>query len=407
MWASVVLSVALAANGVTVQFEGSLKDGLTEIATEGGLNLIVVGELTEPVQVHLTDVSAEEALETVARIYQLELTKQGSLYVLRRVPAVGSAAPAVAGALPAAEQPATDEETKEDFARATAQRATAQTRGGDRSAAGGPVTVKSGEVVQAAVAYGGPVIVESGGRVTDDAVAFGGDVVVKAGGVVDGDAVSFGGQVLKEDTGQVKGHSVTFGSSGIASTMAAHAVKANSAIEPELEDGESSGGLTLAGFLGQFVVLFVLGFGLMVFAPQRMKALESAVRAQPVKSGLIGFLALLVAVPLTLFLTITVIGIPVALVMWLGLAVVVPMGLAAVANALGAAAPLGAVRRTQALVLAFGLLVMLLLGRLPGVGPLLVLVASCVSLGAGLRTRFGGSVKGLPTADGLDRFGAS
>ena len=140
------------------------------------------------------------------------------------------------------------------------------------------------------------------------------------------------------------------------------------------------------------------------FAPQRMKGLESAVRSQPVLSGVVGFLALVVALPLTVFLLITLIGIPVAALLWLALAFVVPMGLAAIANAVGTAMPMGRMRRTQAMVLAIGLFALLLLAQVPVLGPIALSLAVCVSLGAVLRTRLGATPRGLPVTESVERI---
>ncbi|MCU0697001.1 MAG: hypothetical protein MUC96_10760 [Myxococcaceae bacterium] len=459
MISSLLVLALAAAPTVSVQFDGPLKQGLTTIAQQGGLNVIVVGALDEPAQIHLTDASPQEALETVARVYGLEVTKQGSLYVLRRAPAgtppvavvppaplapptpPGPAtAPAPAVPLLAPSEPKSPEaleaerealeaerermerltEQLEDdaerkaealaerdeaaarLAEAKQEHLSARARNGELTSTGGPVVVKAGETVKHAVAYGGPVVVESGARVSGDAVAFGGDVVLKDKAEVGGDAVAFGGRVVREGVATVRGEEVSFGGSGIASAMAAHAVKANEAVRPA--DDERAP-LSLATFLVQFVVFFVFGFVLMVLAPQRMKGLEAAIRTQPVVSGVVGFLALLLAIPLTLFLLITLIGIPVAAVLWLALAFVVPMGLAAIANAVGTAMPLGKVRRTQAMVLAVGLFILLVAMQVPVLGPLLMSLAVCVSLGAALRTRLGATPKGLPVAEPVQQLG--
>jgi hypothetical protein len=453
---SLLLAVALAAspNPVKSEFEGTLKQALTKIAQEGNLNVIVVGELEERTYVHLSDVSAEEAIETVAKAYGLEVTKQGKLYVVRRaavkaaegapvppvaplplvapvapIPPVAPAMPKSAEQLEAertaleaererleqltetieeeaarkAEAQAERDEAAAKLAEAKQEHLTAKARNGEVVSSGGPLTVKSGETVKNAVAYGGAVTVEPGAKVTGDAVAFGGDVVIKDQAEVSGDAVAFGGRVVREGGAKVGGEEVSFGGTGIASAMAAHAVKANQAVTPT--DDDEGKGLSLATFLVQFVVFFVFGFVLMVLAPQRMKGLESAIRAQPVVSGVVGFLALLVAVPLTLFLLITIIGIPVAAVMWLALAFVVPMGLAAIANTVGTAVPMGRMRRTQAMVLALGLLLLLVAAQVPVLGPLMMSLAVCVSLGAALRTRLGATPKGLPVAEPVQRLG--
>lgn len=430
MFASSLLALALAAEPMavnSVSFEGPLKQGLTTIAERGGLNLIVVGDLAEPARIHLTDVTAEEALEAVAQIYQLELTRQGKLFVIRPKPAAPAAAAqdpksTVKEIIAEVERGQKELETLMEQAEALEQeqeRAEAAAEANPAAAAPaplaekteskgtastGPVTIKSGTSTKEAVAFGGPLLIEKGAKVRGDAVAFGGDVTLQDGAVVEGDAVSFGGRVLREGSAVVKGEEVSFGSSGIASSMAAHAVKASNAVDPEAND-EAAHGLSLAGFLVQFMVFFVFGFLLMVFAPQRMKGLESAVRNQPVISGVVGFLALLGAVPLTLFLVVTLIGIPVAGLLWAALALVVPMGLAAVANTLGTSVPMGRVRRTQAMVLALGLLVLLLVAQVPVLGPLVLSLAVCVSLGAVLRTRLGATPKGLPVMESPERLG--
>jgi hypothetical protein len=446
---SSLLAVALAASPVSVQFEGPLKQGLTTIAERGGLNVIVVGDLAEPAQIHLTDVSAEEALETVAKVYQLEVTKQGKLFVLRRATAVTTPSAVSPRVMPAplttpaptevqksideleieqerldrlieeastkaeslameaerrAELESEHAEKMKELAVAKADQLKAGERAHDPVISKGAVVIATGEAVKNAVAYGGPITVESGARVRGDAVAFGGDVVLKDGAMVEGDAVAFGGRVLREGNATVMGEEVSFGGAGIASAMAAHAVKASKAAELDTND-DTSGGLSLAAFLVQFVVLFVFGFLLTVFAPQRMKSLESAVRTQPVLSGAVGLLALVLTLPLTVFLLVTLVGIPVAALLWLTLAFVIPMGLAAIANTVGTSMPIGKVRRTQAIVLAVGLFALMLVSHIPVLGPLVMSMAVCVSLGAVLRTRLGTAPKGLPVMESTQRLG--
>ena len=103
----------------------------------------------------------------------------------------------------------------------------------------------------------------------------------------------------------------------------------------------------------EFAALFGLGFLLMMFAPQRMKAIEATIAAEPARNGLAGVLGALAAIPLTLMLAVTIIGIPVAIVLWpVVLVVVIPAGVAIVANTVGSKLPTGKLRKAQALVLA-------------------------------------------------------
>ncbi len=507
MMISLMTAVVLAATPVSMEFDGTLKDGLKQLAKKSGLNLVVIGELDEKVNLNFPGVNGEEALETIAQAYGLEVTRagkaaDGKMWVIRRAasPAVAVVPPvpvvALNGVSPesarkAAEQAreaadrmreqadqmrqkadamgGTKEELREkareqadvmrekadamreqadqmreavegakEQAREAVQEAREQAREQVQEAAeaareqaeatreqgqaqadlsqaqaelerhrvstGGPVTVEKGSRVDTAVAYGGPVIVEEDAVVEGDAVAFGGDVVLKKGAVVEGDAVAFGGNVVREEGAAVHGESVSMGGAGIGTAVARNVVKTQrSQRVNDAEDGDADShsgfGRGVAAFLLQFAVFFGLGFVLMMFAPQRMKALEATIRAEPGKNGLAGFLGLLTAIPLTLMLVVTLVGIPVAMMMWIALAMFVPVGVAVVANTLGARLPTGKLRKTQALVLAVGLLVLLLIGQIPVLGPMVLAVSMFISLGAIIRTRFGQGPRSTPMLD--------
>jgi hypothetical protein len=96
---------------------------------------------------------------------------------------------------------------------------------------------------------------------------------------------------------------------------------------------------------------------------------------------------------------VTLVGIPVAVMMWIALALFIPVGLAVVANAVGAKLPTGKLRKTQALVLAAGLFALLLVGQIPVLGPMVLAAAVFISLGAIIRTRFGQGGRGTPMLD--------
>jgi hypothetical protein len=467
---SILAAVSLAAGPVSLQYEGPLKEVLKEIAQKGGLNVVVAAPLNEQVQVSLNDVHAEEALETVAKVYQLEVTRQGKLWVIRAAPPhsrgavrptpavaaplgapVAPVAPVPPTAAPSADLPsavdpdllrehanqmleeaervreeteamreASREQAEEARERAQeladAQREEAQSLSEHarpqaevaqagvarrRVGTGDPVRVEAGTVVDSAVAYGGPVIVEAGAVVNGDAVAFGGDVVLEAGAVVKGDAVSFGGAVVKGEGAVVEGESVNFGGIGLGSAMARGLVKtkkAQEALDLSSIDGPAVGH-RLAVFLLKFAVFFGLGFLMLMFAPQRMKTIEENVRREPLKNGLAGFLGLLAAVPATVLMVLTLVGIPVAIVMWPAIVFFMAVGLVAVANRLGTALSTGKLRKTQALVLALGTVALMLVSLVPVVGKLAVALAAFVGLGAIIRTRFGQPTRGTPILD--------
>lgn len=509
MMISMMAALVLAAAPVSLEFDGPLKDGLKQLAQKSGLNLVVIGDFPEHVNLNLPNVNGEEALETIAQAYGLEVTRSGKaadgkMWVIRRAtpvtPVVAAVAPvAVTPATPGtpvvaplvplknlgadaareaadraresaelARQKADELREKTDAVREASQDAREQAREAAETAreqaqeaaeaareqaqeaaelareqaqeaaeaererlealreqgqaqaelsraqaelerhrvsTGGPVTIEKGSRVDTAVAYGGPVIIEENAVVEGDAVAFGGDVILKKGAVVEGDAVSFGGSVVKGE-GTVHGESVSMGGSGFGTTVARGMVKSQRAArvtetQDAADDSRSGFGRGLAGFLLQFAVFFGLGFVLMMFAPQRMKALEATIKAEPGKNTLAGFLGLLATIPLTVMLAVTLVGIPVAMLMWVALALFVPVGLAVVANAVGARLPTGNLRKTQALVLAVGLLTLLLVGRIPVLGHLVMAEAVFISMGAIIRTRFGQNSRSTPMLDPL------
>lgn len=471
MMMAMMAAMALAAAPVSMDFDGSLKEGLKQLAQKSGLNLVVIGEFDEHVNLNLPSVNGEEALETIAQAYGLQVTHgaNSKMWVIRRAeaPSVTAAVPTVpvvplvplksvgpdaareaadraretgdqlrdqaeqlrkkAESMRDATQDARDQAKEAaDDAREQAQEAVEAEREKaealrdqgqaqadlsrakeelerHRVSTGGPVTVEKGSHVDTAVAYGGPVIVEEDAVVAGDAVAFGGDVILKKGAVVEGDAVSFGGSVVKGEGSVVHGESVSMGGSGIGTAVARNVLKGqHSARVNEAQDSEDSKGgfgRGLAWFLLEFAALFGLGFMMMMFAPQRMKALESTIKADPVKNGLAGLLGALAVLPLSAILILTLVGIPVALVMWAALPLVGTIGLAAVANVVGSKLPTGKLRKTQALVLAVGLFAMLLSMQVPVLGVLVFLVAAAISFGAIIRTRFGQSSRGTPMLD--------
>lgn len=255
----------------------------------------------------------------------------------------------------------------------------------------GSIEVDDGEIVDDVVAYGGSVTLGDGAIAEGDVVAFGGDVILGDGAVINGDAVSFGGTIHKGDGATIGGEEVSFGAAGFGVKPLIKAVKSDDA----KKEPHHGGGI--AAFLVNFAAFFGLGFLLMMFVPNRMKNIEAEIKSQPVKSGLAGILAMIGAIPLTVLLCITLIGIPVAVLMWLAGGLSLVMGMLALANTVGGQIPLSHKRRTQAVVLAVGLFLMSLVALVPVVGPIIIFFATCVSFGAIIRTRVGQrSPNGLP-----------
>ncbi len=417
-----VAPVAKSAGKVNLEYRGPLKDALRKIASQSGINLIATGDLERTSEVFLKDASGEEALDTVANAYNLKVTRKGSIWTLRpmtedEIEAAGEEAEARAEAAEAAaeveapEPPESPEpaEAEEDEAHSAPGNGSEElleqlrekgyplhkSRDGDKVATGNLV-VDEGERVETAVAYGGNLLVN--GRVNGDAVAFGGNVALGPKSVVKGNVVTFGGNLHKDPGARVGGEEMVVGPGVISQalgTMARHSHSRSSgdADEPRASRHE---GLSIPGLLMWFAVLFSAGFLFILFAPARMKQIESELRADPVKCALTGVVGALAFLPLVILLCITVIGIPVALALVLIAPLALAVGYAAVASEIGLKVPILRGRKSQAVVLALGLALILLVGLVPVLGVFSHAVVMLLSVGAVVRTRFGSKPKGFP-----------
>jgi uncharacterized membrane protein YccF (DUF307 family) len=519
---------------VSIEFRGSLRDALKQIASKGGLNLVVTGNLDQDAEVYLRNVSPEEALRTVAAAYNLRIQQNGSIWTLRPMtpeeirsappplpqvaptagvvrpppvppvpsqPAVGPApldnvkvpAPTLRGlpsvpevipgmgekqldqvmrlaeeaaeraeaeaeaimekvtehadevverateelekareltnekaigirerALEQAEQAREQAREQAEAAREHAREIREQARearqqarealragrhrGKHNRAGTGPVTVREGEVVESAVAYGGPLVVE--GHVEDDAVAFGGDVTLGPKAWVEGDVVAFGGSIHRADTAMVEGDATAFGGSVIGAAIARGIAEAAERPRHERDaEPHRHGTPTIVSALIWFIALFAIGFIASLLIPSRMKLIEGEIKSNPLKAGLAGLVAALALLPLTVLLVITIIGIPVAAALWLIAPLAAAVGFTAVASEIGMRLPVFRGRKTRALVLAVGLALLLGAALIPVVGPIAVFLLGLIGFGAIVRTRFGSRAAGpkpsgpMPTSD--------
>ena len=188
----------------------------------------------------------------------------------------------------------------------------------------------------------------------------------------------------------MKGQTLSFG--GKSGGMGAVGMS-----EKKARPAEKHHGASIFGLLIQFAVYFALGFVFLMFAPQSMKQLEAEIRRDPIRCALTGLLGTLAIGGLAFLLTIIVIGIPFTVVLLLVTVVGIAMGFSALASELGTRLPvLRASRKTQAAVLALGILVLLIVQLIPVLGPMALTAAGFVGLGAIIRTRFGTRPREFP-----------
>ena len=385
---------------ISLSERGTVAELLRAIAREGGLNLAVQGTLDAPAELHLKDVTAEEALRTLAKGWDLELDQQGSIWTVR---ARGGQA-AAAAATPAPAVDPTDAAAPADG-----------TAGPARVTFGRSLHVTADESVEKVVVYGGSARID--GRVTGNVTVFGGELELMPTARVGGNVDTFGGSVLRHRGARIDGQVRTIGSMRMvepdespapsamqsapgasvvtptppAAATAASSEDAGEDSDDRREDAREEDTRTRAAdFLSWFATLFVVGFVASMMAPERMKVVQKQIRRAPGVSAAVGLAATVALVPLTVLLLVTIVGIPIALlVLWPVAFLSVGVGFAAVALELGARIPVFRGRKSQALVLALGLVILLVVAQVPVLGPLVIVASSFCGFGAVLRTRFG------------------
>ena len=446
---------------ISLNYRGPVSEAVKRIADDAKLNVVVRGNLQETGDFHFENVPAQEALETLATAYGLVLEQHGSVFTVRPPTAAEAAkkqsAPRAVLALPPmpplppssprapaapsvsskdqssddddgdSEDDADDEkdaakDAAEERRQAAEERkqAAEERRGEMRErlqemreklrglphhpsndcdvSVTGNYTVEEGQEACDVVVFGGNLDVL--GRVTGDVVVYGGNVHVAEEAEVQGDVVAFGGEVRVDNGAEVHGEQMSFGSASGngAITKGAKAWRNVTGAHSDTSS-HSSLGWSIPRFLLEFAAFFGLSFIFLMFVPARMKQIEAEVKRDPVKCALAGLVGGLALVPLSIMLAVLVIiGWPFLIVLWLLVLLGLGMGATTIAAEIGTRLPvLKGTRKTQAAVLAVGIGVMLLASLIPFLGHFLLFVVAIVSLGAVIRTRFGGKPQGYPT----------
>ena len=164
---------------------------------------------------------------------------------------------------------------------------------------GGSVTVPENQVVENALAFGGNVTVSPNARVLDTAIAFGGDVILKKGVQVEGDVYSFGGKIVKEEGER---NSVEEATSTSMRTIhhprsIIGCIATANVCSPIFR-------------IGNAVLAAILGLIILHTNPQFLPNLATKLRQHPTLAVLWGIGAIVAIIFGSIFLAITLIGIP-------------------------------------------------------------------------------------------------
>jgi hypothetical protein len=175
---------------------------------------------------------------------------------------------------------------------------------------GGSVNVPENQVVENALAFGGNVTVSPNAKVIDTAIAFGGSVILQKGARIEGDAYSFGGKISQEQGSVIGGERATFSDR--------HGMMYGSGNQDDMMHGSSRSAtsfFTRYFFSAIFrisaaIAATILGLIILRASPQFLPSLATELRQHPSLTALWGIGAIVAILFVSVFLAITLIGIP-------------------------------------------------------------------------------------------------
>ena len=411
------------------KFSGDLKDApvdqaLKRIAQAGGLSVVLPPGLRGSVTASFKDTPVEEALRAVLAQADLTASRQGSVLTVsresgprivisggkRRFQFGVEGLPDSEEIAQAAQEAAEEARQAMDEAREDMEAARGM-RGAKDRVVHGDVTVAAGERVRDVVAIRGNVKLEPGAVarevtavvgsveigpgavVLKHATAVGGDLHVAAGARVGRDATSVGGKIVIEPGADVEGSQTAVPIPGLGGLL-------GMALGASGFGAKASPLVRAASALAEFAVLFALGLLALLLFPRRLDGVAASLTATPWKALLAGLLGTVAMPVLTVLLAVTIIGIPLIAVQWLGVMVAGILGVASLALLLGRRLPLKLDRAQAVAQLAIGTALLVVVGKIPVLGAMVWVAVWLFVFGAVLRTRFGQTlpVEPLPTA---------
>lgn len=260
---------------------------------------------------------------------------------------------------------------------------TSQVEFGERIAIGEDAVVEAHEEVEEVVSLGGNVDVY--GHVRGDATSFGGTVHVYEGGRVEGNAIAIGGRVLVDEGAEVGGR-----------------VPLTTTGELNLDIGDKAAPKRRVGvFAGMLYkiyshIIFMLSFagvGVLTVGlfPDRIARIARAIQERPVRVAFLGGFVNLMLTAATFFMAITIIGLPIAGILAMFLALAWLFGFVGLCQAIGDRLPFEHKPHGRWLAFLVGVVVITFVSALGPLGLMSVFAASVVGMGAAFQTRLGGT----------------
>lgn len=378
----------------------SREEAIKRLAAAAGWSIVVHAPSADPVDIHVKDQPADKVLALLLDDADYTAKRDGNLLSIARAhaPAVAAApvgavppvppvppvpevapAPPVPPAPPAPPAPPVAMKRQGKDREVVAQNLVIE-KGEivrDVHVAGGSLEVR-GTVTGDVEVVGGRVTVDNGAQVMGDVQVMGGSVLVKNGGRVDGDAQIVGGKLEREEGAIVSGDV----SANAEEEQHEHEESVSTTAHMLSETGEAITGGAL---------LFALGAVLLALFTKRAETLKVEVAARPMRSFALGIVGTFGALALLVALSVTVIGIPVAVIALLLGTFGVFAAMCSVLEVAGKAV-IGHKTKNEYVHLAFGCGMFLLAGALPWLGGLVKAAVVLTAIGTLVATRAAGFI---------------
>ena len=243
---------------------------------------------------------------------------------------------------------------------------------------GGSITVPANQVVENAIAFGGNVTVSPNAKVLDTAISFGGSVTLQKGARIEGDVYSFGGNIVQEPGAIVNGERATFSD---RHGMMYGADRSRSSFFAQYF-------FSAIFRISAGVMATILGLIVLKASPQFLPNLAAELRQHFSLTALCGVGAIVAILFASVFLAITLIGIPLIPLLILTTIITSLVGSLGVALFVGQRLIRSDSRSLQQQFLV-GLAILTVLSLIPFFGGLIVLLSNLFGLGVVLLWKFG------------------
>lgn len=261
--------------------------------------------------------------------------------------------------------------------------------GKDQFFMGEDVTIKKNEAIRGLVVIGGNVDIL--GEVENDVVVIGGKINILRGGEIKGDAVVIGGNISLEEGGKIYGERVLIG--GTFSSFAEKFSNLDLQVNNKslvLDEEESDGGI-IRKALSLFFLLIAGGFMGMTFYPEKMKRIQNTIEKRQIATSILGILSVIAIIPFSIFLAITIIGIPIIPILYIGLLIGLWFSMPMFGIVFGKKIKIPWIEQPKSIagMIFWGSLWISIISSVPVLGAIFLAFAVVRSLGAFILSKFG------------------